>query len=74
MFRFTENSTFCSKILRFRNKNPILESHSDIELYASNEIVEKSDLLVFLVAHSEFRNIKTFNKEVLNLCGLKLDS
>ncbi len=53
---------------------PNIESHTEIELYAINEVVEKSDLLVFLVAHSEFRNIKTFNKEFLNLCGLIIDS
>ena len=53
---------------------PNIKSHPDIELYPIEEIIEKSDLIVFLVAHSEFRNIKTFKKEVLNLCGLRLDS
>ena len=53
---------------------PNIKSYPDIRLYASKETVEKSDLIVFLVAHREFRNIKTFNKEVINLCGLKYNS
>ncbi len=53
---------------------PNIKSHPDFDLRASNVIVEKSDLLVFLVAHSEFRNMNTFKKEVINVCGLKLDS
>lgn len=62
------------KGLKVFSCEPNINSYPNIKLYDINELVEKSDLLVFLVAHSEFRNIKTLNKEVINLCGLKLFS
>lgn len=51
---------------------PNISNYSDFRLYQIDQVVEKSDLLVFLVSHSSFKNINTFNKDVINLCGLKL--
>ena len=52
---------------------PNIDKHTDIKLYSINEIVEIRFISISCRSY-EFRNMKTFNKEVLNLCGLQLDS
>ena len=51
---------------------PNIEEHNVFKLTGYKEAVEKADILVFLVAHDEFKNIiKTNHKVVLDFCGIK---
>lgn len=50
---------------------PNIESHAVFKLTAYNEAVEKADIIVFLVAHDEFKNLKISDgKVVLDFCGV----
>ncbi len=50
---------------------PNIESHSIYKLTDFKKAYEKSDIIVFLVAHKEFKNIKfTTDKIILDLCGV----
>ena len=51
---------------------PNIKSHSVYKLTNYKEAIEKADLIVFLVAHEEFKSIKLKNeKVVLDFCGIK---
>jgi UDP-N-acetyl-D-mannosaminuronic acid dehydrogenase len=51
---------------------PNIESHSVFKLTDYKEAVEKADIVVFLVAHDEFKNLTIPNdKIVLDFCGIK---
>jgi len=51
---------------------PNIESHSVFKLTDYKEAVEKADIVVFLVAHDEFKEIIVQeNKLVLDFCGVK---
>lgn len=53
------------------NVEPNLKKETEKELTKTKEAIEKADILVFLVAHSEFKNIilpKT--KKILDFCGV----
>tara|TARA_B100000900_G_C20599324_1_gene724856 strand:- start:3534 stop:4745 length:1212 start_codon:yes stop_codon:yes gene_type:complete len=65
------------KVLQNSNKHehcivePNIGSHSHYKLTEYNEAVEKSDIIVFLVAHKEFRKLKLKkNKFVIDFCGI----
>ena len=50
---------------------PNIESHSDFKLTNYEEAVKKADIIVFLVGHSNFKNLKIpKNKIILNFCGI----
>jgi len=49
---------------------PNIKSHDEFEIVPGNEAIEQADIIVFLVAHREFRGIQTFGKEVLDFCGV----
>jgi UDP-N-acetyl-D-mannosaminuronic acid dehydrogenase len=50
---------------------PNIESHSVYKLTKYNEAIEKADIIVFLVAHNEFKNLEiSKDKEVLDFCGI----
>lgn len=50
---------------------PNIESHSVYKLTDYKEAVEKADIIAFLVAHNEFKNIEySKDKIVLNFCGI----
>lgn len=52
---------------------PNIESHSIYKLTHYKEAVEKADIIVFLVAHREFKEIKILSsKVVLDFCGIKM--
>tara|TARA_Y100001968_G_scaffold307221_2_gene324825 strand:- start:9679 stop:10893 length:1215 start_codon:yes stop_codon:yes gene_type:complete len=51
---------------------PNISNHPKISLYTSEEVINCSDILVFLVAHSKFENLETKDRDIVNLCGLKL--
>jgi len=51
---------------------PNIESHSVFKLTDYKEAVEKADIVVFLVAHDEFKNLSIpAGKIVLDFCGIK---
>ncbi|MDA8874185.1 UDP-N-acetyl-D-mannosamine dehydrogenase [Winogradskyella sp.] len=50
---------------------PNIDSHKVIKLTNYNEAAKKADIIVFLVAHDEFKTLKfTSNKVVLDFCGV----
>ena len=53
---------------------PNIEKFENLNILESHEVIKNSELLIFLVAHSDFKNINTFGKETMNLCGLELNS
>ena len=60
------------KDLKILTCEPNIEFHKKFKLYSLSKILKISDLIVILVAHDDFKNIR-FNKEkVLNFCGLDL--
>jgi len=50
---------------------PNIESHSVYKLTDYKEAINKADIIVYLVAHEEFKNHKIFNdKVILDFCGI----
>ena len=50
---------------------PNINEHKVFKLTTTHEAVEKSDIIVFLVAHDEFKNIKiSKDKVILDFCGV----
>ncbi|TXD74770.1 UDP-N-acetyl-D-mannosamine dehydrogenase [Aequorivita antarctica] len=53
------------------NVEPNLKKETDRELTQTSEAIEAADILVFLVAHNEFKNITLpQNKKILDFCGV----
>ena len=52
---------------------PNIKEHEVFKLTNYKVAVENADIIVYLVAHDEFKNLEiTDNKLVLNFCGIKL--
>lgn len=49
---------------------PNISSHKVFKLTDYNKAIEKADIIVFLVAHDEFKNLKLKEKTVLDFCGI----
>ena len=50
---------------------PNIESHNIFKLTDYQEAVERADIIVFLVAHDEFKSLSiSSNKKVLDFCGV----
>ncbi|GIU00537.1 UDP-N-acetyl-D-mannosamine dehydrogenase [Sulfurovum sp. TSL6] len=49
---------------------PNISEHKDFDVVNYNEAVEKADVIVFLVAHKEFKDLKIFGKETIDFCGI----
>ncbi len=50
---------------------PNIEEHNVLKITNYKEAVEKADIIVFLVAHNEFKNLEiTKDKVVLDFCGI----
>ena len=50
---------------------PKIESHENFQLTNYKEAIEKTDIIVFLVAHDEFKEKKNMgNKVILDFCGI----
>lgn len=47
---------------------PNIESHKEFEIVDYKEAIEKADIVTFLVAHKEFRNLEV--KSDLDFCGI----
>lgn len=59
-----------SEIILFAEPN--IESHSIFELTDYKEAIRRADIIVFLVAHDEFKNINTSKDQlILDFCGIK---
>ena len=51
---------------------PNIESHSIYKLTDFKEAINKADIIVFLVAHKEFKNLQIDKKKIiLDFCGVK---
>lgn len=49
---------------------PNINTHDSIKLLKIDEAIKNSDMLLFLVPHKEFFNLKFENKEIIDFCGL----
>lgn len=49
---------------------PNLHDHSTIKLHSLQQVLSEADLLVFLVAHTPFRNLDLIGRTVFDLCGV----
>lgn len=49
---------------------PNISSHKVFKLTDCNKAIEKADIIVFLVAHDEFKHLKVKEKKVLDFCGI----
>lgn len=49
---------------------PNIQSHKDFEIYDFETAINEADIIVYLVAHKEFKGIRIFGKEVLDFCGV----
>ena len=49
---------------------PNVKSHNSLILHDLDYVLENADLLVFLVAHSEFLKINKPDTEYIDLCGI----
>jgi len=49
---------------------PNLHEHSTIKLHTLEQVLADADLLMFLVAHSPFRNLDLTGRKVFDLCGV----
>ena len=63
-----------AKELSKKNKtffcDPCISESSDLVTYSIEETLYNSDILVFLVAHNEFKKIDISGKKFLDFCGL----
>jgi len=48
---------------------PNINSHNDLEIYDFKTAIEIADIVVFLVAHKEFKELK-IQGEILDFCGV----
>ena len=56
--------------LDVRACEPNLSDHPTIKLHALEQVLSEADLLVFLVAHSPFKDLDLCGRAVFDLCGV----
>ena len=49
---------------------PNIKSSDEFELVQDEKAINEADIIVFLVAHDEFKGIRIFGKEVFDFCGV----
>jgi len=49
---------------------PNIKIHNDFDIIDYKSAVKEADIIVFLVAHKEFKNMKILNKHVIDFCGV----
>ena len=49
---------------------PNIETHKEFDLVKDADAIEQADIIVYLVAHKEFKGIRIFGKVVLDFCGV----
>lgn len=60
-----------SEEVRFYFVEPNIQSHSKLQIEKIETAIQKSDIMVFLVGHKEFRNLKYPKKiEIMDFCGI----
>ncbi len=50
---------------------PNIEKFDEFEITDYNKAIEEADIIVFLVAHKEFRDLDVKDKKILDFCGAK---
>ena len=49
---------------------PNLLKYKELKLHHYEEVIKKSDLIFILVAHKEFKLIKSDDKKIYDFCGI----
>jgi UDP-N-acetyl-D-mannosaminuronic acid dehydrogenase len=49
---------------------PNIKTHNEFEIVEYTKAIEEADVVTFLVAHKEFKELDTDNKVVLDFCGV----
>jgi len=49
---------------------PNIKSSDEFDLVQDDEAINQADIIVFMVAHDEFKGIRIFGKEVFDFCGV----
>ena len=49
---------------------PNLRSSDEFHIIPDEEAINKADIIVFLVAHDEFKGLRIFGKEIFDFCGV----
>ena len=49
---------------------PNIKSSEEFDLIQDAEAINQADIIVFMVAHDEFKGIRIFGKEVFDFCGV----
>jgi UDP-N-acetyl-D-mannosaminuronic acid dehydrogenase len=49
---------------------PNIKSSDEFDLIQDDEAINQADIIVFMVAHDEFKGIRIFGKEVFDFCGV----
>jgi len=49
---------------------PNIHNHPEFEIMDDAKAIEEADIVVYLVAHKQFKGIRIFGKEVLDFCGV----
>ena len=50
--------------------DPNIKTHSNFKINSIKETIINSDLLIFLVEHTEFKKVNTMNKVIFDFCGI----
>jgi len=51
---------------------PNISNHKEVELHNYEDTIEKSDIIIFLVAHKQFYNLNISDKKIcLDFCGVR---
>jgi UDP-N-acetyl-D-mannosaminuronic acid dehydrogenase len=49
---------------------PNIKSHKNFEIINFETAINDADIIVYLVAHKEFKGIRIFGKDVIDFCGV----
>jgi len=49
---------------------PNIKELDEFEIYDYKEAINEADIIVFLVGHKEFKNLKIIDKKILDFCGI----
>lgn len=49
---------------------PNITTHKSLEITNYEDAIKEADVIVYLVAHNEFKGLKIENKEVIDFCGV----
>jgi UDP-N-acetyl-D-mannosaminuronic acid dehydrogenase len=52
---------------------PNIKEHNVFKLTEYKKAIETADIIVFLVAHDEFKELKLSDKKILDFCGIRKD-